>query len=54
MLIICGYNNAINHPPVIIFIGVFLNHSQSWVVYGIVLPTSLEIYINLISYNIII
>ena len=37
----CGYNNVINHLPVTSSIVGIVNHSQSWVVYGIVIPTLL-------------
>ena len=35
----CGYNNLINHLPVTSSIVGIVNHSQSWVVYGIAIPT---------------
>ena len=37
----CGWNNAINHPPVITILSGYVYHSQSWVLYDIVLPTLL-------------
>jgi hypothetical protein len=33
----------INHPPVIAIFIDGINHSQSWVIYGIVLPTLINI-----------
>ena len=39
LFMVMWVNNAINHPPVItIFYRWYVYHSQSWVVYDIVLP----------------